>query len=557
MNWKNMFKQHILHRGYDYFCDGAVENITIEDNVIKATVCGTDDYEVEIIFKGEEISDMYCSCPYAESGENCKHMAAVLFEWEDNNNLSKGQRAENISTSAGNGSNNEVDNIIAQADEATIKKFLTAILKDDEKLYARFKTIVSPELSKDDMNRYIRQVDTVVHKYLGREHFIKYREATYFVNEMEEFLQEDVQRMLDNECYLNAFELTNYIFVTVANVDMDDSDGGTGILANSCNDIWVYILENSDDKVKQTMFDWFISHLNGSIIDYMEDYIKAIIMEQFTENKYLEAMLGFSEQRVKASKLNDDSWSESYNGSQWALKHIFLMQDLGKDWIEIERYCKENWKYSEIRKYYINECIKQQDYETAIEVLKDSLQIDSDFAGLVRGFSWMLKDCYYTCGKEDEYKNQLWQLMTKDDAGNIEIYNELKAQYRHEEWIEVRESIFRKLPSYAHVERLYKVEGLYDKLLEYVIKSPGLYALMEYVEDLKNKYPVEILQKYSDEVNKMARHTGHRNRYKELVSILRIMVTMENGKEIVSEITRQWRIAYGNRPAMMDELSRL
>ncbi len=24
---------------------------------------------------------MYCSCPYAAGGNNCKHMAAVLYEW--------------------------------------------------------------------------------------------------------------------------------------------------------------------------------------------------------------------------------------------------------------------------------------------------------------------------------------------------------------------------------------------------------------------------------------------------------------------------------------------
>ena len=30
-----------------------------------------------------EITDMYCSCPYALDGRNCKHMAAVLYEWSE------------------------------------------------------------------------------------------------------------------------------------------------------------------------------------------------------------------------------------------------------------------------------------------------------------------------------------------------------------------------------------------------------------------------------------------------------------------------------------------
>ena len=27
MNWQKLFASHILERGYDYYCDGAVENI--------------------------------------------------------------------------------------------------------------------------------------------------------------------------------------------------------------------------------------------------------------------------------------------------------------------------------------------------------------------------------------------------------------------------------------------------------------------------------------------------------------------------------------------------
>ena len=32
---------------------------------------------------GEDVIDMYCSCPYAADGRNCKHMAAVLFQFEE------------------------------------------------------------------------------------------------------------------------------------------------------------------------------------------------------------------------------------------------------------------------------------------------------------------------------------------------------------------------------------------------------------------------------------------------------------------------------------------
>ena len=80
MNWQKLFASHILERGYDYYCDGAVENIEIGRDDIRADVVGTEDYEVEISLNDGKVTDMYCSCPYAAGGNNCKHMAAVLYE---------------------------------------------------------------------------------------------------------------------------------------------------------------------------------------------------------------------------------------------------------------------------------------------------------------------------------------------------------------------------------------------------------------------------------------------------------------------------------------------
>ena len=61
MNWKKLFAIHILERGYDYYCDDAVENMEISDDIIRADVIGSEDYEVEISLSNGEVTDMYCS----------------------------------------------------------------------------------------------------------------------------------------------------------------------------------------------------------------------------------------------------------------------------------------------------------------------------------------------------------------------------------------------------------------------------------------------------------------------------------------------------------------
>lgn len=201
--------------------------------------------------------------------------------------------------------------------------------------------------------------------------------------------------------------------------------------------------------------------------------------------------------------------------------------------------------------------MEQKNYDKAIEVLKERRKIDKAYAGLIKDHSFKLKEIYQLLGKKKEYIEQLWQLILKDDAGNPDIYKELKKQYSEKEWVMQREKIFRELPAYAHVDALYKEDKLYNRLLEYVKQSPGLYALKQYENVLKKDYPHEILEKYAEEVEKMASYTSDRKHYREMVSILRKMSKLAGGKQKVNEIASRWRINYSNRRAMMDELNRL
>ena len=82
MEWYRLFRQHILDRGIEYYEDGRVIEYNFCDNEIIAQVDGTDIYDVHIRLDEEDVLDMYCSCPHAEEGHNCKHMAAVLFAFE-------------------------------------------------------------------------------------------------------------------------------------------------------------------------------------------------------------------------------------------------------------------------------------------------------------------------------------------------------------------------------------------------------------------------------------------------------------------------------------------
>ena len=82
MEWKHLFSDTIVGRGRLYYKQRVVQNLVKTEEEITASVVGTDNYSVSIKYENNAIISMKCNCPYAQSSENCKHMAAVLFECE-------------------------------------------------------------------------------------------------------------------------------------------------------------------------------------------------------------------------------------------------------------------------------------------------------------------------------------------------------------------------------------------------------------------------------------------------------------------------------------------
>lgn len=566
MNWKKLFEMNILERGHDYYCENAVENLNISDDIIRANVIGSENYEVEISLSNKEVTDMYCSCPYASDGRNCKHMAAVLFEWSKNVVKEKKEEENAINADLFQPAYTintykkkltAVEELVKGANEEDVRSFLAVVLAEDEKLLLRFHNTINKQVTKEDINNYIRQVDIIADRYLGRNNFISYYEANGFISELEEIIDEDLSLMIDNGNYLSAFELINYIFVLIGNINMDDSDGGTGMLANKIYQLWLELLAVVSSEEKRKMYDWFTSHLDGSIIDYLEEYIKQIVMEEFQEKEYEQAKIDFIEDMIAKSELKDSDWNRDYEVGKWVVKYLKILQEKKASDEKIEEVCKRYWKSSLVRRYYVDICMNKKEYDHVLQILDECMLLDKQYIGLVSEYSEKKKEIYLLQGNKDAYIEQLWKLVLEHEEGDLELYRELKKQYTKDEWLVKREEIFKKLPAYAHVEKLYKEEKLYDRLLVYVLNSQGLYALQEYEKDLKNEYPEQILDKYKDEVSKMAVYASDRKNYANLVSLLRKMQQIKGGLKLVEEIAAEWRIKYRNRPAMMDELRKL
>lgn len=500
-NWEKRFKDYILERGYDYYCSEMIEHFGVCNNTISAVVNGTEDYEVEIELKNNLPENMNCTCPYAEDDNNCKHMAALLFKWDDE-----------FKNSAKNNQDENIEEIVNNADEQTVRKFLYDIISNDEIMRLRFLNTVNKNTNKTTLIEYKNLVDSTIDEHCGYEGFIDYYGTADFIDDLIKF-KDDVEILIQKGQYTDAFELSYYICSQAEKVEMDDSDGGLSYLFDEYTYLWNIIIEKADNVSKGILFNKLSVLMEADSSEYLYEYIESIFYSNFREDKYSSIKLQYIQNKIDELKHSNDTWTSNYRIEGLVTKKLDLMLENNSSFDEIESYCMDNWKYSEVRKWLCGKYISDKNYESAISIYIESIDIDKDFPGLVREYRNQLKKLYKLTNKIDEYKQQLWLLVTKDDCNNLEQFRELKNLYSVTEWETVREKVFENMPKQYNFAALYNEEKLYDRLLK-IILDGSMYYLTEYDKTLLKLYPNEILDKYEVEINKLAQTTASRKEYK-------------------------------------------
>ena len=531
-NWKRLFAQRILNRGYEYYMDDLVEDLHRDGDTIYATVSGTEDYEVEITLDGEEVEDMFCTCPYADDGNYCKHMAAVLFEYDDN--------GAEVKESAGD----DVSELVRSISEADVRSFLTEVLANDEKLKQRFIVRFSKknELSEDV---YKNLIDQTIDKYEDNYGFIHYNDAMDFYEDMLSFT-DDVRAIIDSGRYGEAFDLSFYVCQEVAQIESDD-DGEMTMIMDEFSAFWNEIAEKMEPQDKDWLFDQALLEYELSDGDYLDVYLESFILRQFREERYRDRVLDFLDSQIERAQ------PDTYGKSAALRQKIVFLNEIGTGFDEIEKFCRDHWDDIHIREWLARQLIQREEWNKAIEIYKECVSSDHDYPGYVKGFREELLRLYRRTDNRKKVLQTLWDLVCKSNS--TEYYQELKSQYSNEEWIKEREKVFPCFGADRQAQLLCE-EKLYDRLWE-LLKDRDLFTVLGYEDVLLPKYSAEILKKYQIYLNRAATQARGRSAYQEWVRLLKRMKKIDGGKEIAQHITDEWRVKYKNRRAMMEELRKL
>lgn len=551
-SWEEYFAPHILERGWGYYREGAVINLTEENaGEFSATVQGTDDYRVEIEMEDGVPICMECDCPYADGGYNCKHMAAVLYAIEDNDTVvPDGEEDEDLRVSEAE----SIDSLISRIPDDELRNVLAQVCRDHETVYRQLSLRYTVKISSEYLKKLHWELERIRDEFSDRNGFVSWRYAGDFEIAVTDFLTRNTETLVERGELMLAFRFVNDTLRFVGEQDIDD-DGQLIIIAHVGADCWSMVLAAASSSEKEELFRWFTECMNDKNQPYyLEDTVADFYEKEFQEPYFLEKKLELCQ--VSGPIPSNIDYRAYHSYEHKVEQQLVLMEKLSYPDEEIWERIRKFYKLHKTRAFAIDYELKLDRTDKAIELLRESKELDAEYPGLVSDYSNRLIRLYEKTGREKECKQELIYQIFRCRQNNTDNIGMLKNRCSQSEWEEQRERIFAARTCSEVCHDLMAKEGLDERLLESVRQSGSLYTLDEYEKRLKRKFPEKLRDAYVTCMKKAMLSAGNRDQYAGVIRYLKKITRYPDGKEIAIQIAAEWRRDYPRRRAMLDELSR-
>ena len=545
--WKDWFQPHILERGRAYFDEGRVSDLGYTADGYTALVTGTEEYAVEILMEKDSVEDMICDCPYAEDGNACKHMAAVLFAIDAGElPLKKGPAKKARLTPAG---------LVEKIPDNRLRPLLAELVSADEKLY-RALLLQYGETTLDECLKALKkELNSIGKRYAGRDGYIDYYHAGGFSVEIADHIQRQTETLLARNEPLLTFQAGMDALRKYSSYSMDDSNGEYTLVTEAMDNMGTCVLAAADENTAETIFDLLADCIKSGLEDwFVQDFAEHMVFSRFMGKHFDEKKLALVDERIAVltSSVKQD-YSRQYETEEMLVRRFDLMQKLSRPREELDAFLKQNTNYSNIRKLRVQRAIDERKTDEAIRLLEEGKSAGHDKRGLVAAYSEQLMDLYEQQGRRDKLIAELEYHVFTLSSGGMEMLSRLKKSCAPSQWIAYRERYLSGRNSYCKLELL-ESEGLWERLLEAVTASESLFILDRYEAALKARYPDKLLEAYARILMKEADVVSNRKRYQELTRYLKKLRSYPGGAERAAQMAEDWRTRYVRRRAMMEEL---
>ena len=539
-HWKHLFKPLILERGWDYYQESRVRILQKSQDSVQAEVAGSDDYEVEIFLSDDEVVGMECNCPYAEGGEHCKHMAAVLYasklDTEENSSLRPQKTDTSIWIDALNG-----------LPEDVLRNLLKEYAATNAGLQERLILLYTGKPRENSIMDWKTDLMEMVWEVADYDDFVSYRDAYNLMSDMADYMLRRLDPLINCGAIMDAFHLVDTVFITATDIEMDDSDGGLYMLFSHCADAWtkIFLCASEEQHEEMHRLYWASRKCNSSEIgaDERDDIFLNLPWEEELQKENLERL----DREILLCKKRD------YHFSVYLTQRESIMRRLGADDSTVIAFWEQYKDLSEARERLL-QIYLQTDKAAAIKLLQECKEIDKDAPYKQVQHSQKLVELYRECGENENYENELRFLVLDCKHIQMSYLQQLKEITEPIQW----RGLFERLLAFAKTwdERftLLRLEERYQTMLEDIQKIGNIHWLNQYEGNLRQWSAEKTRECYVEILKQEMQRATNRKQYWTVIQWLKKLRNYPEGEKMTEAVVQYWCEQHSNRSAMKDEL---
>lgn len=545
-SWQRLFAPQILSRGQEYYDAELVNICRAEETEIEAAVEGTERYHVEITLREGRVMDMNCDCPYASDGNNCKHMAAVLYAVEDSSEAADSfgdflaEEQERLQAD---------DRALQQAVSTMSEEELRALILDaagkHRDIRERITAQGKPEAGPAAQKRWKADLARLTREASDRSGFIDYYHAGDYTEALWQYLNDKIEPLLENRLIMDAFCLVGLVYTEALDQEMDDSDGGLSFVADQCLTYWRELIP-APEADQEKMLSWFAAQLSHFSDGMGEDWLWPVVLEGFTDERLLPTVLDLLDGRIKTAKEHSLPGLIKYR--------LALMERMGMSPEEIEAYRKGFWALPEVRKQKLDRLEAEERWTEALSLLKECEELDRDKPYLLAGYSLRRIGILRRIGPEKAFLEALESYVFGFPQRDMTYVAELKQAMPEESWPNLLDKLFANRNTQSLRRELQLSEGMLEQMMAELEAGTSRYELERYEKALRKVYPQRVRDLLLKLLDREMQSASTRNAYAGVIRSLKRLYGYPEGREKAAELARSWREKYPRRSAMLDEL---
>lgn len=479
------------NKGYYSNYSSNILDIWYQENKITAYVEGTNIYKVQMIVKGSEISNYFCSCPYSKRGMSfCKHLSGII------NYLDKHEIPE-------------MENIQTSSDEIDFNLSINDIIR---KFKENINNLIEP---------YYDSIDCYNSKFF-LEMLIKY---TKYINNLIE------ENKLDD-----AFKVIIQFLIIIDETNIEGYDE----YYEGKNEILYYIVKLIKEyNYKTKIVEYIDANCNNEEVTNIIISLIDCLINNIETTDDAKTVINI----ISQIKLDDYEFDEL----------IEKMIDITHDYVGLEDAIKLAEKYRNL--YYIREKIikyieETHDKKRLIKEIKNQLK-DSETMELYE----KLLSIYLVDDIEEAKKlllimiNNFHKINYYQKLKSISNKTQMK-EYRNEIINNLNKNGFYC----SFLLEIYDEDDLVDSLFKEIIKYGDLSLFSRYKEKINHKFHDKLANYYRKNIINKATKCYGRNEYYELCKYIKDLYQINCSSDFIMDMLKTMYSSYKTKKAFKEEI---